>query len=382
MATNYINQSGTDLSFAYTAYTTGTKAKTSGYKTSTGSDLSDLFAKYVDYKGENSGYLDLSGNDLSTLYQGLRFSNMSTGANNKINSVSAYDLSHVFVGGAFTRIDDISANYIAMWNGTSWSEISNNFNGLVAGIYAYDLSHIYVCGQFSNAPYYHIAMYNSINSTWSQLGSGTTSQIVSIYVYDLSHVYVGGSFTTIGGINANYIAMWSEYSSSWSALGNGTGGSIITVHGFDLSHVYVSGNFTSVYAGTVGANYIARWNHINSAWSPLGSGLASAPNSMYALKENCVYAGISQCWLYNGSSWTGISGTNPYALYAVDSSNVYIGGDKLYFYNGITTTAFSQNTNDYVTSISPINKLNIFVGGQFTSVGGDTRCSRIVKFRN
>jgi hypothetical protein len=43
----YLNQSGTDLSLVYASYTTDTKTKTNKYKTSTGLDLSDLFAPYL-----------------------------------------------------------------------------------------------------------------------------------------------------------------------------------------------------------------------------------------------------------------------------------------------------------------------------------------------
>lgn len=388
MATKYINNSGTDLSFVYTPYTTGTKANASGYKTSTGSDLSDLFAKYVDYKAPNSGYLDLCGNDLSTLYQGIpriiSFNNMSTGANARVRYMHAYNSTNVFVAGDFSTIGVATAtNHVARWNGSSWSALSTNGTppaGTTANdIYAYDLSNVFVCN--GN----RVSRWDGVASTWSTFvtvtGGIPSSNVETIYVYDLSNIYIGGLFTTINStVAANNIAMWNGI--TWSALGGATGGGtsgkVFTIRGYNPSNVYVGGNFVTVKnSSDLTVNNVAKWD--GTVWSALttsggtiGTSTNVNENAIYVLDQNNVYIGSNNLHLWNGTNLVLlISSTYVFGLYAFDTTNVYFTGffgGQLRRWNGSTATTVAYVDN-YVLDIASIDNFTLILAGQFTTAG-------------
>ena len=382
MTTKYLNQSGTDLSFVYASYIGGQKAIASGYKTSTGLDLSDLFAKYTNFKRPDSGYLDLTGNDLSTLYQGrpitYTFSNMLTttgNTNNLVNGIHAFNLTNVFVGGQFTTIGGTSANYVAKWNGSSWSALSGSGTppgGTCYEVYAYNLENVFVCHGSG------VSKWNSLTSTWSSFLTGGV--VHTIYVYDLSNIYVGGSFTSVnpGSVSANNIARWNG--SSWSALRGGTDGVVNVIRGYDLGNIYVGGVFpNATNSSSLLVNYIAKWN--GTTWSALNnsggvgtSGSAVNRNGLYILGPSNVYIGGGyNLFLWNGTTIAIVVATNTiYAIYAFEASNIIFGGNgTLRLWNGSTATNISPNVGGNVIAISVIDSSNIFIGGQFdnASVG-------------
>ena len=102
------------------------------------------------------------------------------------------------------------------------------------------------------------------------LGLGDEQRRFHALAVSGTNLYAGGWFTKAGGVPANRIAKWDG--SAWSALGSGmatatTLGSLaLAVSGTDL---YAGGYFTT--AGGVPANGIAKWD--GSAWSALGSGM-------------------------------------------------------------------------------------------------------------
>jgi len=198
--------------------------------------------------------------------------------------------SNVYAGGLFTTAGGIAANNIAKWDGNAWTALGSGVSGplharLVSG------SDVCAGGQFTIAggsAANYIAKWNG--SAWSALGSGMGDVVVAL-AFSGNELYAGGYFTTAGGSAANYIAKWDG--SAWGALGSGMGGvsigyppvSALAVSGND---VYAGGYFTN--AGSIAANYIAKWD--GSAWSALGSGLNGGVSAL-AVSGGGLYAGGS-----------------------------------------------------------------------------------------
>jgi hypothetical protein len=192
------------------------------------------------------------------------------GANGDVNAIAVDGNGNVYVGGWFTFIGKVPANYVAKWNGSAWSALGSGMGGGDYDPYVNALAvsgtTLYAGGDFTTAggvSVNRIAKWNG--SAWSALGTGMDSDVSALAVSGTT-LYAGGYFTTAGGVTANYIAKWDG--SAWSAVGTGMDSSVyaLAVSGTTL---YAGGRFTK--AGGVTANNIAKWN--GSAWSALGSGM-------------------------------------------------------------------------------------------------------------
>jgi hypothetical protein len=95
-----------------------------------------------------------------------------------------------------------------------------------------------------------------------------------------------------------------------------------------------------------------------------------------------------------GITWqamgTGTSG-NVLAISAVDNSNVYVGGqfidiggdtNKKYIakWDGVTWQAMGTGVDSKVNAISAVNNSNVYVGGNYTDIGGDTNKKNIARW--
>ena len=250
---------------------------------------------------------------------------------------------HLYIGGDFTVAGDAAANYVAKWDGSSWHGLGTGMGGEMGedGPCVYALaasgSDLYAGGDFKTAGGVTancIAKWDG--SSWHALGAGIGGEMEEDhpFVFALavsgSDLYVGGYFTTAGSVTANYIARWDG--SSWHALGAGVDYTVsaLAVSGSDL---YAGGGFTT--AGDVAANRIARWD--GSSWQALSSGMNSQVNAL-AVSGSDLYAGggfttagdvtANYVAKWNGSSWSALgSGMNRevYAL-AMSGTNLYAGG--------------------------------------------------------
>lgn len=176
----------------------------------------------------------------------------------------------VYVGGSFTAVGGVPANYIARWDGTAWNGLGNGAaatptpanNGVNAIVYALAWlgSDLYVAGRFTTA------------------------------------------YTTAGSQALNNLARWAG--GAWQGLGNGTatatttnngaGGTVYALVGLGAD-LYVGGSYTSVYSvvsGTLSLANIARWD--GTAWNPLGTGLNGSVRALAA--AGWRWAGSSRPW--------------------------------------------------------------------------------------
>ena len=210
-----------------------------------------------------------------------------------IISVAIDSNNNIYIGGSFTTAGGVSANHIAKWNPntSTWSALGSGTNGTIIAIAIDSFDNVYVGGSFSSAggvAANYIAKWNPNTSIWSPLGIGTNIFVNALAVDSLNNLYVGGSFTYAGGILVNKIAKWNPNTSTWSALGSGVNqlaSESVTSIAIDLSNnVYIGGIFQQV--NDIVVNNIAKWNPNTSTWSELDGG------TNYSIDNNVGVAAI------------------------------------------------------------------------------------------
>ena len=251
---------------------------------------------------------------------------------------------HLYIGGDFTVAGDAAANYVAKWDGSSWHGLGTGMGGEMGedGPCVYALaasgSDLYAGGDFKTAGGVTancIAKWDG--SSWHALGAGIGGEMEEDhpFVFALavsgSDLYVGGYFTTAGSVTANYIARWDG--SSWHALGAGVDYTVsaLAVSGSDL---YAGGGFTT--AGGVTANHIAKWD--GSSWHALGRGMDSGVDALAVSGNGDLYAGgwfdtagdvtAKRIAKWDGNQWHALGGgmDNGVDALAVSGNNLYAGG--------------------------------------------------------
>ncbi len=204
---------------------------------------------------------------------------------------------------------------------------------------------------------------------WEPFGAGGMNQMVrALAAFDDGAgggvaLYAGGQFTTSDGAVTNGIAKWTG--SSWSPLGSGAAGpgALLGVRAlavFDDGSgggpaLYAGGQFTTI--GGVVADGIAKWN--GSAWSPVGNGQMSPPNSVVnalAIYDDGSGGGPA---LYAGGSFTTVGG---------------VAAARIAKWNGSTWSPLSSGTNSGVHSLAVFDDGSgggpaLFASGIFSRAG-------------
>jgi hypothetical protein len=246
-------------------------------------------------------------------------------------------------------------------------------------------------------------------NTWSAVGSGVgnnnSAQALAVYKDAL---YVGGSFTNIGGVATNYLAKWNG--TTWSAVPNSTLNSAVYALAVYKGELYVGGNFSNAgnNVGGGACDLICKWDGTN--WSALGTGIAPAATTVYALAvyNNQLYvgglftnaggvAGADRIAKWNGSIWSLVGAASAVAnnqvnALAVYNNQLYLGGtftsagptppaacDSICSWNGAAWSALTTGTNNGVSSLAAY-KDALYVGGNFTLAGGVANTVRIAKW--
>jgi hypothetical protein len=223
-----------------------------------------------------AGFFSLAGgipvNNIAK-WDGSNWSALGEGVNELVLCL-AVNGTELYAGGFFTEAGGIPANRIAKWDGFSWSPLGGGINNEVNAI-AVSGNDVYAGGYFNDAGGNLVAGLAKWNgSTWSDIGGGVNGIVRAITVVG-SDVYVGGVFTMAGGSVSGRIVRWDG--SAWHSLAEGVNGSVLSIQqsGDDL---YVGGMFTT--AGNQPANRIAKYNLLNSTWSPLGEGATGSVDAM------------------------------------------------------------------------------------------------------
>jgi hypothetical protein len=201
-------------------------------------------------------------------------------------------------------------------------------------------------------------------TNWSSLGEISGSPSTTL-IYDIgflgTDLYVGGIFKQAGGVPAVGLAKWDG--ANWSGVGGFSG--IVLAMTTDGTNLYVGGSFTN--AGGIYITNIAKWNGTN--WSALGSGIGyydsvySQVVDVLAWRDGQLYAGgaftnagpVTAVNLarWDGSTWSQVGGG--------------VAGSGGLFAGSPVSTLQVQGTD-------------LYVGGNFTTVGGNVSALNVAKW--
>lgn len=155
---------------------------------------------------------------------------------------------------------------------------------------------------------------------------------------------------------------WCEWGgSAYESLITGLNGTVYCMAEGPDGKIYVGGLFTDA-GGTTDADYLARWNPVSEAWEAVG-----VPNTGTA------------------------SITNIKSIVFDTSNNLYVGGDFTNFANianadyfakwdGSNWSALGSGIDAQINDIDISPDGIIYIGGAFSTAGGDTNCNRIAYY--
>jgi len=320
-----------------------------------------------DFNVEPSSFAvgDLSQTDIDNAGMGswdptIGFPGIGDGTNVTVNAIAVDQHGNVYVGGDFHNAGGVGqADYIAKWNvKDGWSALPDSpVTGTVNAIAVDQGGGVWIGGQFTKDMPSGNDVYNIVRwdgSSWARMRKGVNGPVNAIAVAP-EGVYLGGDFTqTTSGIAAKGIILWSWGLGDWQGVGGGVTddfgepGSVnaLAVNGSDL---YVGGDFAK--AGTVEADYLALWD--GASWHSLGDvltpgqvvdALATSGEELYVASRNQQLGGF-HFWQI----------TNPWDCWNEDWTDL----------------ASSDNTEDRIYAAAA-SQNNIFVGGKFTSIGGES----------
>jgi len=267
--------------------------------------------------------------------------------------------STVYVGGNFTSIGGQPRHYIAALdatantnNATAWNP--NAGGVLTPAVYALAVSGatVYAGGNFTTIggqTRNRIAALDAISGAATTWDPNANSGVRALAVSG-STVYVGGDFTSIGGQPRHFIAALdatanTNNATAWDPNANG-----------EVSALVVSGS--TVYAGgwftAIGGQFRS---HI--AALPATTGLATAwdPDASYHVSALAV----SGSTVYAGGEFTSIGGQPRHFIAALDATA-----------NTNNATAWDPNANSGVRALA-VSGSTVYAGGEFTSIGGQGR---------
>lgn len=258
----------------------------------------------------------------------------------------------IYIGGAFTVVNNISQNYIASVNATTGvrnTAFNPSPNNTVRAIRrAGNL--VVVGGDFTifggQNRNYLASLDERISgtdaSTWNPDPNGPIS---TIHLVGQS-AYVGGTFTAVGSLERNRVAEINVITSVVSSWNPSASNRVLAI-AKNGTNVYLGGNFESI-------NCLTR---NNAAAIDINSGIATSFNPNVNGVVNAIT--FNGSLVYLGGNFTGVFGQVRNRLAAVDANT------------GVPTT-WNPGANGAIHAMT-LNCNTLYVGGSFSQLGGQTR---------
>ncbi len=323
----------------------------------------------------------------------------------EVQCIAASDTT-VYFGGTFTSVGNVPRLRLAAVS--TAGVLSNTFSppagGPVKALAVLGGSgNIAVGGLFkviAGSARNRLAAYDQTTKEFTSWNPDSNGEVDALAVSG-ARIYVGGAFTSLGGVTRNRAASLDMATGALTTWHPNLGGRVraLVISG---GTTYLGGDFIAVN-GTVKRNRLAAVSLENGAatsWDP------NANNSVNAIA-------ISGKWAYVGGAFTTINGgagrnrlatvdlvsgavggwdpgvNGPVNTISVLGSTVYVGGDFTEVNSGLmrnriaavhtadpgVVTDWNPDANAAVNVIAPTvgGATAVFVGGDFTKIGGESR---------
>jgi len=200
----------------------------------------------------------------------------------------------LYAYGAFTNINGVATNNLAVFNGASWSAIPNEIKGKVTCM-AVLKGDLFVGGRFTmgNDSVFGLAQYDG--KSWKKFSELYEVRCIKEYNGQL---FIGGKLDTVEGARRKYFATYYPYGKKFEDYTDAQFNApvnAITVH---LGNIIAGGEFTK--NGDYDQLYLSAWIPSNYYWQAIESpfnrpitALHSGPGGQYTWNYPVLYVGSS-----------------------------------------------------------------------------------------
>ncbi|MEM7384864.1 MAG: hypothetical protein AAF514_07950, partial [Verrucomicrobiota bacterium] len=324
-----------------------------------------------------------------------KWESVGQGLNDRVSSLAVDSAGHVYAGGAFTASGETPLSGLARWDGSQWTDVGSGVDGIIRTMAFGQSGKLYVGGQFRRAGSIAASNVAAWDGTgWDAMdggvfGGGDVNGVFSISVDGFDRVYIGGDFDAGSGQALNKVGIYEN--GTWNALGSGLGNSttqIVTAVLADGEEVYFGGVFADPNGSPNRKKNFARWN-AGIDFTDYVAGLNAPPEEPSGPPEDELAEANKHMFFEYG----GPEGGDSYDMVR-HGDYIYLGGGfqnvskapglkTLVRFNVVTETWETlpglTNNQGWVHSFDLDDEGNLWVSGQFSSIGG-VPARRIAKF--
>ncbi len=141
----------------------------------------------------------------------------------------------IVVGGAFSHVDALEVNRVAMWDGEQYSSLGN---GLPGQVYSFGIFNDQLVACYAFEGTYYSAIWDGFQ--WQNM-AGEFEKVINCFQQFGDHLYAGGRFEEVDGNPAGRLAWWNG--TSWIPYGKGVSDTIYDMDVYD-GKLYLAGNFS------------------------------------------------------------------------------------------------------------------------------------------
>lgn len=276
-----------------------------------------------------------------------------------------------YIGGDFTSYNPWLTGTGA-WTDPTSGQIDPSFSAVNGDVFASvsdGAGGLYIAGSLSSIGgvgrnrVAHILGDGSLDAAFLPPSIGNEVWAIDV---DSNYVYIGGKFTTVNSQARGYAARLDRTTGALDAWNPNANSWVHTIN-VDGSNVYLGGRFTTV--GGVSKNEIAK---VDNATGAIDSNFASPITGGYGVFDITKSNGYT----YVGGSFSATqSGTTIATLVRLDETTGALDTAWNPSISGNTTTSVSTASNPAgpIVYTMDIAGSTLYVGGKFTSAGGQSR---------
>lgn len=324
--------------------------------------------------------------------------------NGPVNSVILHDTT-VIIGGDFDQLCPVTGSFVRMDTGTAQVDPSLfKVNGAVYATYLDTNGYLYVGGSFTRAGnqtvenIFRLKPNGMFDNTFSHMVNGT---VYCIAKHD-SDLFIGGDFTQIDGETRNYFGAINLNNGDVNFCDPNLNGPVYCMQLDTFYHqIIIGGDFTQVQ--NFGPKFLAKIDMASGAPFTFNAvPWTAVPNTngpvydielvgayLYIAGEFTQFSstqrrGLARLLNTNGYLQTEDANLSGFA-YAINvvGNNLYVGGSfnsassqsrsKIACFDLMfTLLPWNPGANGTVRTLSVVDSNGIFIGGDFSIIGGDT----------